>query len=370
MALNQQSFTTLVQQQVAAIQAATTAIISFVVGSLELARVEAVAAVASWLQSLVISLLATTRLSTSTGNDVDTFVADFGLPPREAAIPSTGQVTFSRFTPTLQAIIQPGDMLLTSDGTQPFIVIADTTQPTWSVSANAYVIPAGTATATATVEAINAGTQGNVNANTITTISTAIVGVDTVTNALAYENGVNVESDTALQARFALYVQGLKQGIAASVASAIANLSLNIQYTLTEYFLYNGTPQGGYFYLVINPPTSGNIAAVTAAVGAVRPLGIMFNVFGSNPVTANIVVSVTAASTFNHTTVAAAVQTAIQSYIAGLGIGQTLSWTRLYSVIYGVSGVATATGLTINGSGADLSATAQQNIISGTVSVN
>jgi hypothetical protein len=103
MALNQQSFTTIVQQQVAAIQSAVTAaatgiatFLSFVIGSIELARVEATAAVAMWLQSLVMQLLLVTRLSTSTGTDVDTFIADFGCPPREQAVGSIGQVLFSR----------------------------------------------------------------------------------------------------------------------------------------------------------------------------------------------------------------------------------------------------------------------------------
>jgi len=77
MAITTQSFLTLVRQQAAAIQSKAAVVLSFVVGSIELARVEATAAVAMWLQSIVLELLATTRLSTSTGTDADSFVADF-----------------------------------------------------------------------------------------------------------------------------------------------------------------------------------------------------------------------------------------------------------------------------------------------------
>src|ERR1700685_2978965 len=102
MTINTQSFTSVVQQQVAAIQAACSTVLTFIVGSLELARSQAVAGVAMWLQALVMQLLGTTRLSTSTGTDVDTFVGDFGL-AREAAIAATGSVTFSRYTSSAQA---------------------------------------------------------------------------------------------------------------------------------------------------------------------------------------------------------------------------------------------------------------------------
>lgn len=369
MNLNTLTITTLVRQQAAAIQAKTTALLSFVVGSIELARAEAVAAIAVWLQSLVMQLLSATRLSTSTGTDIDTFVGDFGL-IREPAVAATGQVAFSRFTPTNQALVAVGSTIQTADGSQSFTVIADTTQAAWNAALNAYVIPAGTASAIATVQAVNAGIQGNVNANTITTISTAISGVDTVTNANAFSSGVDQETDPALIARFQLYIQGLKQGIASSVASAISGLQQGIQYTLVENQDYSGATDNGYFYVVISPGTSGLQSLVYAAIDAIRPLTSRFGVFAATQLTANVSATVTAASGYTHTQVAAAVTTAIQDFIATIQLGQTLYYTQLYAVIWAVPGVQDVSALLLNSGSADLAATAQEAIVAGTVAIS
>ncbi len=369
MALNTLSFTTLVRQQVAAIQSACSTVLTFLVGSLELARVQAVAGVSMWLQSLVMQLLNTTRLSTSTGNDVDTFVGDFGL-TREAAVAATGIVSFSRYTYTNSATIPVGTTVLTTDTTQTFTVIADTTQPLYNASLNAYVIPASQQTGAATVQAINAGTQGNVGSATITLISSAIVGVDTVTNASAFTTGVNQESDSALKARFLLYIQGLREGIKAAVASAIANLQQGFQYSLTENFAYGGASQPGYFYVVIYPSTSPEIAAVYAAIDAIRPLGITFGVFAASPVTANIAMTATAAAGYTHAQIVTSITAAMNAWIAAVPLGGTLIWSQLYAVAYAVPGVLEVTGMTLNGGTADLVATSQQIIAAGTITVS
>jgi hypothetical protein len=392
MALNQQSFTTIVQQQVAAIQSAVAAIpstiavfLSFVVGSLELARVEATAAVAMWLQSLVMQLLLVTRLSTSTGSDVDTFIADFGCPPREQAVGSIGQVVFSRFTPTNATTIPAGTpsisstgvvtysggaMVQTGDGTQPFQVIPDPTQTYFNAAANAYIIPAGVTSGQATVQATNTGVQTNVAAGTITTISTAIVGVDTVTNPNSFANGVNQETDEAVMTRFAAYIQGLRAAIYSAVVSAIEGLQQGIQFEIVENQTLGGATQMGFFYVVISPFTTQLHDTVYAAINAIRGLSITFAVYAATDLTANIAASVTAAAGYTQSEVEAAVTTAIENFIASLPLGGTLSWSQLYAVIWGVSGVTLpVTGLTINGGTSDLVASAQQQIVAGTVSI-
>lgn len=389
MALNTQSFTRIVQQQVAAIQSAVTAIggfLSFVTGSLELARVEATAAVAMWLQSLVMQLLNVTRLSTSTAGDIDTFIADFGCPPREPAVASTGQVVFSRFTPTAQATIPAGTytpnpnaggsyaggaMVLTGDGTQPFQVIPDSTQTYWNATANAYIIPPGVTSAQVTVQAQNAGIQGNVAANTITTISTAIVGVDTVTNGSAFTNGANEETDPEVQARFQAYVQGLRAAIQSAVESAIEGVQQDIQYQIVENKALDGSDFYGYFYVVISPYSDALQAAVYSAINAIRGLSIRFDVFAASDLTANVSATVTAAAGYTAANVQVAVQTAIQNFIASIPLGGTLAWTELFSVIWGVAGVASvANTMTLNGSNADLVATANQVIVAGTINIS
>jgi uncharacterized phage protein gp47/JayE len=128
--------------------------------------------------------------------------------------------------------------------------------------------------------------------------------------------------------------------------------------------------QYGFFYVIISPFTSQLHDAVYAAINAIRGLSITFAVYGASSLTANIAVSVTAAAGYTQAAVEAAVTTAIQNFIASIPLGGTLSYSQLYAAIWAVQGVAIpVTGLTINGGTSDLVATAQQQIVAGTVSV-
>jgi uncharacterized phage protein gp47/JayE len=372
--LQTQTFDQVVQAEAAAVQGGVTSgLVDFSVGSILRTFAESVAAIVMWLQGLILQLLTTTRAATSTGSDLDSWIADYGL-TRLGAATSGGSVTFSRFTPTLQAIVPIGSIIQTADGTQQFQVIADAAQSAY-VAGTGYVLPAATASITATVAALAPGAGGNVAIGVLNTLGQTISGVDTVTNTLAFSTGTNAESDAALRLRFVNYLSSLSKATSAAIGNAIASLQLGITYTLTEDYSYGGAYQPGYFYLVIDdgtgsPPTS-IVNAVTAAVNAVRGCGIQFNVFAPIVVTANIAVTVTAAAPYTHTAIAAALQPAIAAYVAALPLGVSLSLTRLYQIIYDATpGIASVSGLTINGAGADIAATAQQAIIPGTVIIS
>jgi uncharacterized phage protein gp47/JayE len=87
------------------------------------------------------------------------------------------------------------------------------------------------------------------------------------------------------------------------------------------------------------------------------------------PVVANIGLTVGIASGYIGATVRAAVQTAIADYIATLIQGDTLMYSRLFSVAYGVAGVSSVTGLTINSGTSDLTTTAKQVVQAGSITV-
>ena len=99
--LNLQTFEEIVSNQSAAMQANSTSILDFSIGSVLLALIEANAGNSIWLQALATTILATTRLSTSSGIDVDTFIEDFGYERPEGNY-SSGDVTLFRFTATQQ----------------------------------------------------------------------------------------------------------------------------------------------------------------------------------------------------------------------------------------------------------------------------
>ena len=60
-------------------------------------------------------------------------MADFGL-TRLPAVAATGQVTFSRFTNTLQAVVPFGSLVQTADGSQKFTVVTDATNSGYNLA--------------------------------------------------------------------------------------------------------------------------------------------------------------------------------------------------------------------------------------------
>src|ERR1700749_4411487 len=98
MQLSLRTFNTLVESMAVAVQASATQLLDLTVGSALRAVLEANASVCLWMQLLILELLRTTRAATSTGTDLDSWMADLSL-TRLPAVSATGIVTFSRITP-------------------------------------------------------------------------------------------------------------------------------------------------------------------------------------------------------------------------------------------------------------------------------
>jgi uncharacterized phage protein gp47/JayE len=368
-----QDFTTLVRNQVTAIQGAARGLVDLTVGSILRAVVEANAAVVLWLQGLILQLLATTRAATSSGADLDSWVADFGL-TRLPGVAATGLVTFSRFTPTQQAVVPVGASIQTGDGSQQFAVTIDTTNPAYNAGLGGYVLAAGVSSISVPVQASSVGAAGNAQIGQINTLAQPIPGVDTVTNPAAFTNGADPETDAALRARFVSYVASLSKATKGAILYAITSLKQGMVGVLVENQLYSGATQNGYFYAVIDDgtgaPGSSLLATANNAIDAVRPFTVSFGVFAPVVVTANVGMTITTASGYDHAATALLVKSAVQNYINALSLGQTLAYSRLAQVAYDASpGVTNVTAVTLNGGTSDLAATSQQVIKAGTVTV-
>jgi Baseplate J-like protein len=385
-AVSTNTFSTFVSNSAAAIQGAASQLLDLTVGSVLRAFVDAYSLLALWLQAVALQVAALTRLATSNGPDVDSFLADFG-DAREQGTFASGPVTFARFTPTAQATIQAatqsgttaapvftgGTVIQTQTGVQ-YQVIPDTTQSAFNVSLNAYVIPAGTASITATVQALVSGSAGNAGEGLIDVLSSAVPGVDTVTNAAPFQNGTDPETDAEARAGFPLFLQSLSRATPTAIEAAIQALGENVDFTLTENETLAGVAQPGFFFVVAdngtgNPP-SGFLASVGSAIEAVRGASITFAVFGPTIVTANVVMQIATSASVVHATAVAQVTAALQAFIDALPIGASLPFTILSSIAYGVSGVTNVTGVTLNGGTADIDPTAAQIIKAGTISVS
>ena len=372
MALNTQSANTILTNAVQAVQGATLALVDFTVGSISLALMQAVMGIALWLQTLIVQVAGLTRLATSFGSDVDTWLADFGM-TRAGATYAQGAETFGRYTPTLQAQIPVGTVVQSADGTQLFSVIADTTKSAWNANLNAYVIAAGVTTCVATVQAQTSGTGGNVALDTVTVLGQSIPGVDYCTNAAAFSGGNAAASDTAAKAQFVTNIENLAEGTVQACINAVTALQVGATCTIVENYNYSGYPQPGYFYAIVDngtgSPPSGFLTAAYNAINAVRAEGTTFGVFAPSLIYANVSMTITVASGYTLSTVEGLVNAALTTYINNLGEATTLPYSKLGAIAWGISGVTNVTNVLLNSGTVDLVPTNKQEVRAGTITV-
>lgn len=372
MTITTKTFSTLVADQVAAIQAKTSSLIDFTVGSMLRALVETNAALGLWLQAIAVQLLSTMRAATASDADLDSWIADYGL-ARLPALPAVGAVTFARFTPTSQALIPFSTQVRTADGSRGYTVTADSGHPAWT--ADGYVLAAGVSSLTVPVRANVAEAAGNAGASQVSVLSQAVTYVDTVSNALSFSGGADAESDAALRARFVVYIASLSRATRAAIGYAISSVQPGTVYTITENQQYNGTADLGYFYVVVDDgsgaPSAGFINAVSSAIETVRAITTRFGVYTPVIVPVAVSLAVTLAAGYDTVATRAQVQAAIQNYINALALGQTLTYTRLAQVAYDASpGVNNVTAMQLNGGSADVAVTARQVLKFSTVTVS
>lgn len=386
--LNTKSFAQLVQGFAAAMQArVSSVIVSFSTGSIWRAANEADAGNALWLQALIAQVLAVTRATSSNGIDLDTWCVQFmpALPntisatlpngtPRLQATFGTTQVTFSRNTVSTTAPFIPvGATVKTSDGSQTFAVYADATNSAYSAVLGGYTLPANVQTVNVPVRALVAGTIANVGAGAISLIASQITGIDTVTNATAVSNAVDFESDAALRARFALFIQQLSKATEAAITFAIQSIQVGLQVAIHEQADVGGALDYGMVTIYVDDGSgaiSGAlVTAANAAATAVRAAGVRLGVYAAATLTANYSMTIANALGFTHSAVIAAVAAAVNSFINSTGLENTLHYSQIAAIAYGVPGVTNVTGLLLNGGTADLVAAAGQTIKVGTGSV-
>lgn len=374
MQLNLRTFDAIVTSAAAAVQGAAQQVLDLTVGSVLRAVLEANAGLGLWLQWLILLMLQTTRAATSSGPDLDTWVADFGL-TRLPAVAATGSVTFARFAPVTAALVPVGTLVRTADGTQSFAVTADATNSAFNAAQNGYLIAVDIAQVTVPVQAVAAGSAGNVQAGTISLIAAAIPGVDTVSNSAAMTGGLDGEGDPALRARFAAFLDSRARATVVAVGYAVSSVQAGLQYTVQENVSQAGVAQPGCFVVTVDDgsgdPPAALLAAVSTAIDAVRPLGSLWTVTAPTIATANIGMSITTASGVSHTAVTQTVAAALTGFLNTLPVGTSLPWSRLAQVAYGASAcVQNVTAVTLNGGAADLVVGPGGVVKAGTVTVN
>ncbi|MBV8656630.1 MAG: baseplate J/gp47 family protein [Burkholderiales bacterium] len=379
MQLNTQTLTQIVTNMVTAIQGATTALIDFTAGSVLRAITQAYGSLALWLQSLILQVLSVTRLATSTGADVDSWLADYGFTRLPGTV-ATGQVVFSRYTPTNQANIAIGTQVQSGDGTLVYTVIVDSTNANYNTTLGYYVIPAGVSSASVTVQAAGVGTTYNAAIAQINTLTTVTPGVDYISNPAAFVNGANAESDVAVKTRFQAWVQSLSRATKAAVNYAIQQAALTLGNSAATWQIYeNQTYAGavalGQFYVVIDDgtgyPSNTFLTAIGNAIDSYRPLSVQWTLYPPTVLLANVQMALTLNAGYDPVATPAAIATYITNQINAGGLGAGLPYSRLAQWAWDAvpGAVANAYGILLNGGTADLAALPKQSIRAGSVVV-
>lgn len=303
------------------------------------------------------------RAQTSTGADLDSFMAQFQftrLPP----INAEGPVTFTKFTPASVPTPIPvgsGSTIQTPGGAIVYQIVADTNQPTYDPGSNAYILAAGQTTLTATAQAVITGSGSNVAANQLSQIASGIAGIDAVTNPAAIGNGANAEPDANFRSRFVLYLNSLSKAIKAAIQSAIQGVQQGINYNLIENINTGGFLQYGEFVAVIDDgsgsPSSALVLAVQNAINAVRGFTILAEAIPVQSVTLPVVISVRLFPGFFIGIVGPQVASAISAMMAQVGIGGTAFVSAVEAAALSVPGVVSVqSGTLLNGVAADFQA--------------
>lgn len=356
-------FSSLVNGAVAAIQGKATALIDLAVGSVTLAVVEAAGSVAMWLQYVALVILASTRLSTSTGGDVDTWIGDFGL-TRLPAGAASGPETFGRYTSNTGITVPVGATVRKGDATSDYTLVADTTNAAFSQALFAglggYTLPAGAAELTATVVCTVPGSGGNAIAGGVTLIGTSIAGLDYVTNATAFTNGFDAETDAAFKSRFALFIGSLSRGTLVAVEAAVDGVQQGLTFFVDVNRDEAARWRPGFFTVIVDDgsghPPSALLSAVYTAVNGIKECCELFAVLPPTVVPATVSMALTVGPGATKAVVVTKVIAALSAYVDSLPISAVLPFSKLAALAYAVDpvNVTNVSSVTLNGSTADL----------------
>jgi hypothetical protein len=363
MQLNVQTSTQITNQQAASVQAANPSISNLAVGSPIRAILQGVTSVALWLQAMALQVLSATRLTTSSGSDVDSFIGQFEL-TRLPAVAATGQVTFSRYSTNASALLMPNTQVATFDLSQSYYVPVDVTNAAWNAAQGGFLVAVGVANLTVTVVAVTAGSAGNVLANTVGLIQGSGAPFDTVTNNSPIVSGADAETDTACKNQFSAYVNtrslSTVSAIEYAATSVQSGLTANVQEYLGNVIVTVDDGSG-------NPPAS-LISEVYAAVQATRGAGIYATVLPPTVIYANVVMALTVSSGYIDSQIAPLVQTAIVNFISALPVGAPMPFSILSKLAYDASpAIINVTSIFLNASQNDIATSPTQVVRVGSI---
>jgi hypothetical protein len=327
-----------------------------------------------------------TYIDTSEGDNLEFLLVDhFGSSfARPEASKATGTVTFSRAnTDEGNVTIPVGTIVATvqnaAGNSTRFEVIAE-------------VVMTGT-TIDASVRALVAGTDGNVDDSTVTVIESSLTDSSVVvTNALAFGDGTETLND----AEYRQFARNLLLSLRGATLDAIVATALTVSGITTvtgiefsqyvkEWNISTGTATGDYFKIarvklyvadVNGVASAALLAAVETAIEPVRAAGVNVEVLAAVAVeldwTAEITLNPAGPNYATFVSNAQAILDTMELYLQGLSIGTDFdkSTADAYIIsLWGGSGTGDLTDFTTTIPVGNVSADANEKIIPGTMAV-
>ena len=241
-----------------------------------------------------------------------------------------------------------------------FTVIAQASNPAWNGS-NGYILAPAALNVTVPVQAVTPGLAGNVAPEMIGLLTTAISGVDTISNTLIFSGGVDPESDAAFRTRFQLYINSRSLATEGAVEFAIASIQQGLRYVVLENVDTLGNSSPGNFVVVVDDGTGSPpdtiLANAGAAVEAVRPIGTTYSVSGPATIGVSVAMIALISNSQNAAQIALSIEQNVLSWIAALPIGGTLAVSKIEALAHGTDpSVVSVTATTINAATSDVTA--------------
>lgn len=314
---------------------------------------------------------------------VDHFGDRFARPEATKAV---GVVTFSRPTAAFGNVpIIVGTIVKTPPGAngqaQRFTVTSAVTLVGLSINAS--------------VEAVTAGTEGNVQPNTVTVIESSLLDSSVVvTNALAFSGGAAVQDDATYLETIKDLIETLRgatktaiEATARTVAGVVTATAIENMIAVRKWDIgadapvlaepYFWIPEPILYIADVNGTASAPlIAAVVEAIRSVRALGVKIDVQGGTPLeldwSAQITLNPLGPSFAELSSDPARIIATMEDYLNDLPIGTGFSRAAANAAIFAIWGPAGTNDLTAFSTSipaGDVAAGATTKIIPGTVAI-
>ncbi|NLF35065.1 MAG: baseplate J/gp47 family protein [Clostridiales bacterium] len=263
---------------------------------------------------------------TAEGDYLDRHAALRALTRREAA-KAQGVIRFSvGEAMSADRPIQAGVVCMTAG-----LVRFETTQEA--------VLKAGELWTDVPARAVEAGSAGNVAAETVRFLSVAPVGVSACTNPAGFAGGADQESDEALRQRVLESFKRLPNGANAAFYEQGA---LSFEGVAAAKALARNRGTGTVDVVVSTAtglPSAELLAALTAYLGERREIAVDVGVLAPAPVAIDVTVGVAPQPGVDSAGVLDAAEHALRGYFDGTLLGQDILRARLGAVIFSVGGV-------------------------------